>query len=314
MDNNFHIQQEPENNHSDEVSISKKTIYTVAAILGVALLGIGIYFGFFHKKQNKPPVNTVSVSVTDSTNTPTQDTALAKTDSATQATKEEEYYGEEESPYSEYRVIAKTLPVATGQLKFGDVVYSDETKSTESSKVIYLQNPATATGGGTAYTVNANYLIYDYRFEDYKKNFSLAPFSDLGAGVKKLLLESNYSSGNSYAITQNAERAKSSVAFGDFDGDGQRDVAVLMDNNEKQISRLLVICINSATKQPYLAFAENYSDKMKINSFKKGASVFMNSDEFSGAPQDGIIAQAEDVKIAIIYDKDLQKFKTYYQE
>ena len=102
--------------------------------------------------------------------------------------------------------------------------------------------------------------------------------------------------------------------MGDFDGDGLRDVAVIQDNNEKQISHLLVICTNSATKMPYVAFEENYSDKMKINSFKKGALVFMNSDEFNNAPVDGLIVQGEDVKIAIMYDKDLQKFKTYQQE
>lgn len=31
-------------------------------------------------------------------------------------------------------------------------------------------------------------------------------------------------------------------------------------------------------------------------------------------PKNGVILQGEDVKTAIIYDKNLQKFKTYHQE
>ena len=115
-------------------------------------------------------------------------------------------------------------------------------------------------------------------------------------------------------MTQNAERAKNVLSYGDYDKDGIADIAIVLDNTEEHISRLLLICTHSVTKEPYLGFAENYSDKIKVNSFKKGASIFMNSDAFSSAPNDGVMINGEDIKLAVIYDNSLQKFKTYYQE
>lgn len=311
MENNNNLQNKPNN---DEVKISKKTLYLIGGIIGALLLITGIYFAFFKNKKDQKEVVNVSASANDSLNKIKKDSANILKDSV-QIVKDgnDEDYGEEGSPYSEYRLIAQSLPIASQKLNFGDKVYIDDVKSTEDSKLVYLQNPEIIKDA-TPYTISAAYFINDYRFDEYKKNFSLPPFSDLAPAVKKILLDKNYSDGNRYEITQNADRAKSSVAFGDYDGDGLRDVAVIQDNNEKQISHLLIICTNKATKMPYVAFEENYSDKMKINSFSKGASVFMNSDEFTNSPLNGVILKGEDVKIALIYDKDLQKFKTYHQE
>lgn len=311
MEKNY---ESPKNPKDDEVKISKKKLYTVGAIVGAILILVGAYFAFFNKDKTQKEV-TVKTTATDSLKLAVQDSTTLLKDSVKVAdVRDGDGYDEGyESPYSEYRIIAKTLPLASNKLNFGDKVYVDDAKSTETSKIIYLQNPEIIKDAAS-YSVSSAYFIDDYRFDDYKKNFSLSPFSDLAPAVKKILLEKNYSNGNSYAITQNADRAKSSVSFGDFDGDGLRDVAVIQDNNEKQISHLMIICTNSATKMPYVAFEENYSDKMKINSFKRGALVFMNSDEFTNAPVDGVILQGEDVKIAIMYDKDLQKFKTFHQE
>lgn len=301
-----------DNNPKEEIKISKKTLYIIIAI-AVALLITGVLI-FTNKKEDKNSVK-LSVSATDSSALQKPDSLLLQQDSAALVKLKVNEYNEEgeDAPYSDYRIIASSVPLPNSKLNFGDKVYVNDALSTEQKKVIYLKNPM-ENPNIEAYTIDANSVIYDYRFDDYKSNFSLAPFSGLAGAVKKILLDANYSGGNRYNITQNAERAKSSVAFGDFDGDNVQDVAVIMDNNEKQISRLLIICTNTATKQPYIAFAENYSDKLKINSFKKGASIFMNSEEFSAAPQDGIIGKAEDIKLAVVYDKDLQKFKTYYQE
>ncbi|PSK91623.1 hypothetical protein [Taibaiella chishuiensis] len=220
---------------------------------------------------------------------------------------------EEESPYSEYRVVANSIVLPGAKLLFGDKVFADERKSGSTRKIILLKNPYRYPGG-TAYQVNPGSLIEEYRFEEYKNNFSLAPFSELSPAVKSVLLAENYSDGNKYSITQNAERAGVCLATGDFDGDGMKDIAVLMDNNEKQVCRLLILCTNKATRQPYVAFAENYADRMKVHGFRKRASVFMNTQHFVPAPQDGIIVRGEDVVLAVIYDSSLQKFKTYYQE
>jgi hypothetical protein len=55
-------------------------------------------------------------------------------------------------------------------------------------------------------------------------------------------------------------------------------------------------------------------NKEPTNGYTKVYSVFMNSDEFTNSPNDGIIVNGEGIKLAIIYQNSSQKFKTYYQE
>lgn len=217
------------------------------------------------------------------------------------------------SPWSAYRVIGHATDLTARNLQFGDKVWVDDDQSEEAYKVV-LARPVANSNSRSTFRLNSDLLIEEYRFDKYKTNFSLAPFTTLSSGVKKILLDDNYSDGNAYSLTQNEARSKSSVAFGDFDEDGILDVAVIMDNNEKQISRLLIICSNKATQQPYIAFAENYNDKMRIRSFKEKAKIYMNTTEFVPAPRDGVILTADDVVLAIVYDTVSQKFKTYFQE
>lgn len=301
---------------NDEVRISKKTIYTAAAVIGSLLLLLGAYFAFFGKKKEvKNDQKSVVKKDSAVPGMALKDSVAILKDSVkiNKPENRDGEEGEEGEPYSEARVIAKTLPIGSSHLNFGDKVFVDDSKSTPASKVVYLQNPMIVKNA-QPYAVNSAFFIDDYQFEDYKKNFSLPPFSELMPAVKKVILDENYSDGNRYEITQNADRAKSSISFGDYDGDGMKDAAVIMDNNEKQISHLLIICTNKATKMPYVAYEENYSDKVRINNFRKGSQIFMGGDAMQESPIDGVIANAEGAKIAIIYDKELQKFKSYTQD
>lgn len=288
---------------NDNVTVSKKTIYIITAVLAVVLITGG--WVYFNKNKNNNSVKNRA----DSTKVSKKDSANIASDSAKLS---QGYEEGEESPYSEYRVISKTINLPEGKLNFGDRVFVDENKSNETTKIIYLKNPGN-NSNVSSYSMNADQFIDGYRFEEYKTNFSLFPFSDLPSGVKKIILNEGSYDGNHYNVTQNAERAKSSVAFGDFDGDGLKDVAIIMDNNEKQICRLLVICTNKETKQPYVAFADTYSDKMRVRGFKKNASIYMDSTEFVNAPQDGIVIKGEDNVLAVVYNPEFQKFKTYAQ-
>ncbi|MFX1706690.1 hypothetical protein SAMN05660461_5357 [Chitinophaga ginsengisegetis] len=111
-----------------------------------------------------------------------------------------------------------------------------------------------------------------------------------------------------------ADHPEQDTCYGDFDADGQEDMAIVIDNSEKQSSRLLIISTNIMSGEKYVVFSENYSDKIKISAFRKGAKIIMNNDSPEASAVDGIIATGEDVKLAVVYDKQLQKFKTFYQE
>lgn len=302
MENNNQVPKEQE-----EIKISKKSFYIGGGVLGFLVLAIAGYFIFGNKNkaENTPPkLDSLAVK---------SDSALVKKDSL-----KTEEYEEGYEPYGEYVIVANTLSLPNGQkLNFGDKVYVDFEKSTETNKVIYLNNPAEVPSAkNSPISVNDDVIIDNYSFDDFKKYFLSAPYSTLPAGVKKLLLGQNktYKDNKVYELTQNAQRAKSTLAVGDFDGDGSKDYAVALDENEYgQQSRLVIISINKATKSAYLAFASNFSDRVKIKSFVKGASVYMDSENFVKAPQDGILLANEYGSVAIIYDANAQKYKVYDQ-
>jgi len=303
MENLNNGNQEQKN---DEIKISKRSLYIAFSIIGALILGVSGYFVFFGKNKDAEKV----VSQNDS--------ALVNKDSAKVAKKDslsDDYEGEYD-PYTSYKVISNTLTLPNGQkLNFGDEVYLDEEKSSSGNSIIYLNNPHKVPSTKQyPISVDDEVLIDSYSFTEFKNSFSLPPFSSLPPGVKKVILEADgYHDGRTYNVTQNADRAKSTLSTGDFDGDGVKDYAVILDDNEGQVSRLVIISINKVTKKPYVSFAENYNDKLKLKSFSKGASIYMNSSSFIKAPRDGVLISNEVGGLVVIYDTNAQKYKTYDQ-
>lgn len=312
-------QDNPQNNPQDN-----KNRNIIIAAIATLVLAVAAYFIFFHKKE-EPKAGVDNTVKKDSLKANKLPKDSVKVDSAKTTNEYSEYDEEGYEPFTESFVISneaflRSAPNANDDtkvksLKFGERVYVENQESNNGYSKVYLTNPGSVKNPASQpYYLTESVVVSRYQFDEYKKYFSLAPFSGLASKTKKLILDEDYSNGTDYEVTQNADRAKNALSYGDFDNDGLMDVAIVLDNNEKQTSRLLIICTNKATKEPYLGFAENYSDKVRINSFKKGSSVFMNSDEFNSSPNDGIIVNGEDIKLAVIYDRDVQKFKTYYQE
>ena len=307
MENLNNENQENQEQKNDEIKISKRSLYIAFSIIGALILGVSGYFVFFGK--NKEAKKVVSQN----------DSALVNKDSANVAKKDSlsgDYEGEYD-PYTLYKVISNTLTLPNGQkLNFGDEVYLDEEKSSSGNSIIYLNNPHKVPSTKQyPISVDDEVLIDSYSFTEFKNSFSLPPFSSLPPGVKKVILEADgYHDGRTYNVTQNADRAKSTLSTGDFDGDGVKDYAVILDDNEGQVSRLVIISINKVTKKPYVSFAENYNDKLKLKSFSKGASIYMNSSSFIKAPRDGVLISNEVGGLVVIYDTNAQKYKTYEQQ
>ena len=307
MENLNNENQENQEQKNDEIKISKRSLYIAFSIIGALILGVSGYFVFFGKNKDAEKV----VSQNDS--------ALVNKDSANVAKKDSlsgDYEGEYD-PYTLYKVISNTLTLPNGQkLNFGDEVYLDEEKSSSGNSIIYLNNPHKVPSTKQyPISVDDENLIDAYSFTEFKNSFSLPPFSSLPPGVKKVILDADgYHDGRTYNVTQNADRAKSTLSIGDFDGDGVKDYAVILDDNEGQVSRLVIISINKVTKKPYVSFAENYNDKLKLKSFSKGASIYMNSSSFIKAPRDGVLISNEVGGLVVIYDTNVQKYKTYEQQ
>ena len=307
MENLNNENQENQEQKNDEIKISKRSLYIAFSIIGALILGVSGYFVFFGKNKEAKKV------------VPQNDSVLVNKDSAKVAKKDSlsgDYEGEYD-PYTLYKVISNTLTLPNGQkLNFGDEVYLDEEKSSSGNSIIYLNNPHKVPSTKQyPISVDDEVLIDSYSFTEFKNSFSLPPFSSLPPEVKKVILDADgYHNGRTYSVTQNADRAKSTLSTGDFDGDGVKDYAVILDDNEGQVSRLVIISINKVTKKPYVSFAENYNDKLKLKSFSKGASIYMNSSSFIKAPRDGVLISNEVGGLVVIYDTNAQKYKTYEQQ
>ena len=303
MENNNDFNQEKKQN----ITISKKSLYITGGVVLALVLLIGGYFTFFNKNEAKDTV------VKNDSLAVKKDSTTIKADSL----KNSEGY-DEESPYQSYSLIANAVSLPNGQkLKFGDRVFIHYENEGQEFKTAYLNDPTQyPSAKNNPVSLNENMIIPTYSFEDFKNNFSLAPYSALPSVMKKLLNEENnkYIDGGNYKIAQNESRAKSTLASGDFDGDGIKDIAVILDDNERQYSRLLVICSNEATKKPYVAFAQNYPTRYKVRSFKKGASIYMDTSDLVKAPQDGVIIENQYSSFVVIYNYKNHSFEYYVQE
>lgn len=304
---------------------NKNLLYIIIGFLCLAIIGLLIYFIGFNNKQKQEfesEVNAVMVSPHDSIDS-LNTIENAKPIRANEG--EDEYYEEGEYGYGESFVIGSETNLRSApqlnssnvvkEMKFGDRVYRDYSFEDVKFSRVYLSKPAeNNTGNLPAYYIASSHIVYSYDFDRYKKSFSLEPFKSMFPKIKSLIINNSYSDGTSYELTQNAERAKQVFAKGDFDQDGLQDFAIILDNNEKQYSRLMIFCNNKAADEPYMAYAMNFSDKVRINSFKKGAKIIMSSDGLEPSPIDGIIVNGENDKYAMVYDRSSQKFKTFYQE
>lgn len=219
--------------------------------------------------------------------------------------------GFDDDPFlTSYRVL-KDVATPSGVLRKGDIVQVSEAESSEDMRAVY---PNGHSKNAKPVYLSLEYFLRESSYEEYKEYFSAPPFSTLPPGVQRLLLEHTTVDEIPYRPSQNSVRTKSTVAYGDFDGDGIRDVAVIMENLGVLTSRLYVFSTNHSTHQYYLAHTEPFSDLMRIRSFKKGAPIYRNTEAFIAAPRDGLVVTGEDVVLVVLYEPELQKYKTYFQE
>jgi len=173
-------------------------------------------------------------------------------------------------------------------------VYSEEETDGESANnellndenkngfvAIYLKKPTSLKDKPVGF-LTAKVMVDEYAFKDYKKYFSLPEFKKLDSNIKRALLENTYFDGNSYYLTQNSQKAAQVMATGDFDGDGAKDYAFILDNIEKEYSTVVIFLINKATKEPYIAYHKAYTDFLKLKPVAKGSTIEVSENNNSG--------------------------------
>lgn len=177
---------------------------------------------------------------------------------------------------------------------------------------VYFKKPKSLQDKPNGY-MTEKVLAFEYEFKNYQTYFSLPEFKKLDSNIKRAILDNDYLNNRTFHLTESAEKAPNAICSGDFDGDGQKDVAVVLDNVENESSLVLVFLINSATKEPYVAFKKEFNDYLKIKKYSKNTPFTLFADEV--IEEDTTITPSfdyvelftTDYKERVIYDKNSNK-------
>lgn len=156
--------------------------------------------------------------------------------------------------------------------------------------------------------------------EDYANwkdaTFTIPQYDDIPTpfkrGIVKIFMDNGYfSKDNSdlYFFTKIKDRAYRVIAYGNFTGQGDREMAFLLENSDYQSSAIFII----PQKGNILYWKKLPGELPTIKSFKKGALIYMDKMELVPAPNDGIIKQTKNSKYVLIYNHQTKTFDEYYQ-
>jgi len=156
--------------------------------------------------------------------------------------------------------------------------------------------------------------------EDYAQwkdaTFTIPQYDDIPTpfkrGIVKIFMDNGYFSKDNndlYFFTKIKDRAYRVLAYGNFTGQGEREMAFLLESSDYQSSALFII----PQKGNILYWKKLPSELPTIKSFKKGALIYMDKMELVPAPNDGIIKQTKTSKYVLIYNTQTKTFDEYYQ-
>lgn len=182
---------------------------------------------------------------------------------------------------------------------------------------VYLKKPTSLKDIPIGY-IQEKSTVEKYDFENYKKYFSLPEFKKLDSNLKRAILANSYSDYRNYYLTENVQKASSVIARGDFDGDGAKDYAFILDNIESQYSTLVVFLINKSTKEPYIAYKKTFTDFLKIKKIKKGEALLFTTEENQNNSQtamfDGVLTNYDGKDFfSLLYNSETNKFQEFYR-
>ena len=146
--------------------------------------------------------------------------------------------------------------------------------------------------------------------------FTIPQYDDIPVafqrGIVKIFMDNNYFSKENnelYFFTKIKDRAYRVIAYGDFTGQGEKEMAFLLEKSDFASSAIYII----PQKGNILYWKALSGELPTIKSFKKGALIFMDKMELTPAPSDGIIKQTKSSKYVLIYNRQTKTFDEYYQ-
>ncbi len=275
----------------------------VLLIIAILLMAGGIFVGLMLWKQHR---------VNDYTSYNNEYFVAAPELSVMERTRDGGFRFVDEVPYGTPFALEKTAVDVGGKKYYRIVPFESDSEYTLPSefkgKDCYIETTCDFD------LESACYLDY------YNLTFPVKEAQNLPSYVKKTIFNYDYDHESDLSFTQNPDRIKSMIAYGDFDLDGEEDVAVILESIDPTESwtKLFVLCYNKDLKKSYIAYedASYYADsKPTVRTFRKDTPIYMDTEEQVKAPNNGIFQEFPrgGDSYAIFYDPKSKEFVSYLQ-
>ncbi len=149
------------------------------------------------------------------------------------------------------------------------------------------------------YWKNATFTIPEY-------NGIPLPFQ---RAIVKILIDNKYFSTNEYFFTKIKDRARKVIAYGDFTGNKDKEMAFLLEKRDYSSSAIWII-----TEKGNIIYWKGIDGELPtIKRFSKGELIYMEKKELVPASSNGLILQTKSGKHVLIYNRQTKTFDSHYQ-
>ncbi|MBC7525017.1 MAG: hypothetical protein H7239_11335 [Flavobacterium sp.] len=299
--------------------IDKKLLYFFSIIIFIVLSGT-LYFQFIKNnsilniKFNNPVENL------SSTESDLKNDSLCKLGFCAN----ENIVVTEDAPVRRTANYAKFNTVYN--LKFGTVIYTKniDEKNNEIKKdrsllnkerrlnyiAVYALKPIFLSDKPVGYMLEDDF-IEKSTFKNYvPKPKEVDPIT-LETSIKSLIDENLNIDGELFNYAKDGDRFNKSIIYGDFNGDENKDFAIVLDNLELINSGILVFLKNDDTNKYDLVFKKSYSSILTIKLLAKETKIIVNNEKKS-FPIDGFqITNTNLNSFSYIFNNETKSFTVF---
>lgn len=291
------------------------------ALLGIAILLIG-YNLFFKKKV---------AQVTQESNPEYyQDYSVAKIIERGDKLEDLGLKAEENYTVGEIAHVRRTQNFAQNntihELKFGTVIYTKVIDSSSSIKAdpkliereikkgyvaVYAEKPTRINDLPVGY-ISEEEFVQKEKFKDYKPEIKEEEIIKYSATILDAVETNSDFDGTIYFLSENAKRSKEAFVFGDYNNDGSRDMAVIVDDATSQKSGILIFFKGADGYK--LVYKKGFASRVSIKTIKKETPITLKV-ESTIFPSDGVYATEKNGSSYFhIYDNDVNEFMIIVKE
>ena len=207
------------------------------------------------------------------------------------------------------------------ELKFGTTIYTKVIDSTSLIKVdklilerenkkgfiaVYADKPTRITDMPVGY-ISEEEFVAKKAFKNYKPEITVEEIVKIDIKFLDVIEANSTFDGIPYFLSDNAERVKNTLLFGDFNNDGIQDMAAIIDDIDVKKSGILIFFKKDGVFK--LAFKRSFLGVMKGKTVKKETPIILKSDS-TIFPLDGIYITGKENNYFLVFDSESNDFMT----